>query len=481
MTFLLRHSAVYGLHTMLSRLVAFFLLPLYTRYLTPTDYGVLELIGTTSSIVGVILGFGITHALARFYYDLSDADRPRLVASVYALAASAAAIGTVPCMLASPWLASVVLDGAQYTRHFQIGFATLLVGLVSDIGIAYLRLLYRSTASMIVGIAGMVLTVFVNVLLIVWLDFGVLGVLAGNLVGQLLVGLPLTMVVLSSTGFRPDLLMARNVLVFCAPLLPSALMTLSAAQADRYFLRYFVSIADTGIFGIATKLSNSLQMVITSTFMLTFLPRRFEIADQPNAKSVLARIYDMHVLAVLLPATVIAIFVREILMLLTTPAYYRAGDIVPVLLLQALAVSSKYHFEFGILHSKQTKHYVYINAICGAAHLVLGFVLVRLFGIWGAALAGLSTSCLYGLLLHRTARRFFLIPFDFPRNAKAVAAAAAAVILARLVPDDTLMLAVMLKGIVTIVFGLCVIRLHGISVADVLRLADRRPAPAPIL
>ncbi|HWP99048.1 MAG TPA: oligosaccharide flippase family protein [Vicinamibacterales bacterium] len=476
--FLLRHTAVYGLGMMLSRFVAFLLLPLYTRYLTPTDYGILELIGATSSLVGLILGFGVAHALTRFYYELPEPERPRLVATAYALAAGAATIGALSCMPASPWLAAVVLDGPQYARHFQIGFASLLVGLFSDIGMAYLRLLYRSTAAIAVALASLVLTVSLNVFLIVWLQLGVLGVLTGNLIAQTAVALPLTAAVLSGTGFRPKASIARAVVAYTAPLVPSGLMTMGAAQADRYFLRYFVSIADTGLFGLASKLSGSIHLFVTSTFMLTFMPRRFEIADQPDARRVLARIFDFHFAAFLLPAMLMAMFVREVLLLMTTPAFYPSGNLVPILLLQALAVSSKYHFEFGIMHTKQTKYYVYANAVSGAVHVVLGFILVRTYSIWGAAFAGLASSALYGLLLHLAARRLYYIPFAFGRNALALSIAAAAVGLAWLVPADNLVLDVTLKALLAAGAGLLFLWVYRIQPASLLRMAVPGPSPA---
>ena len=70
--FLLTHSSIYGLGTVVSRLVAFILLPLYTRYLTPTDYGVLETIDISSGIIGIVVTVGIARSLSRFYYEFDD-------------------------------------------------------------------------------------------------------------------------------------------------------------------------------------------------------------------------------------------------------------------------------------------------------------------------------------------------------------------------------------------------------------------------
>lgn len=67
--FLLTHSSIYGLGTIISQAVAFLMLPLYTRYLTPQDYGILELIDTTNMLIGIIVTLGIARGMSRFYYE----------------------------------------------------------------------------------------------------------------------------------------------------------------------------------------------------------------------------------------------------------------------------------------------------------------------------------------------------------------------------------------------------------------------------
>src|SRR6187431_205701 len=74
-----RHSAVYGLGGIVSRVLAVFLLPLYTRYLTPSDLGAVGLVVALSAVVVTILRAGISSAFFRFYFDSTDAAQRRLV------------------------------------------------------------------------------------------------------------------------------------------------------------------------------------------------------------------------------------------------------------------------------------------------------------------------------------------------------------------------------------------------------------------
>src|SRR5262245_4899090 len=76
---LARHSAIYGLGGLVSRFIAILLLPLYTRYLTPADYGAVETLLALLAVFVTILRGGISSAFFRFWFDSDDPDHRRLV------------------------------------------------------------------------------------------------------------------------------------------------------------------------------------------------------------------------------------------------------------------------------------------------------------------------------------------------------------------------------------------------------------------
>jgi len=463
--FLLKHSSIYGLGNLLSKAVAFLLLPLYTRFLTPTDYGVLELIDATSALAGVVIGLGIYGAVTRFYYEIEPGGRGRLISTVYLIAFAMCAVAAVPLAAGAPWFAAHVLDGSKYTRHFLVGFGGLLAGTIVDLGMMRLRLHYQSVLFTVVSLLSMVLAIGLNVLYIVWLREGALGVLTASLIAKLIVGVPITVAVLSKTGIRFDSSMARALLKYGLPLIPSALTTLVAGYADRYFLKRFVSVAETGIFGLSLKISGSVHLLLTMPFVATFLQRRFEIAQTPDGPRTLSRVYDMFFVLLLVPATFAAVFGREVLVVMATPAYYRASDILPILLLEVLALGSRYHVELGILYAKKTQYYMYVNIFGTAVNVLLDLLLIPRFGMWGAACASLSYGLVQVVLLYYLSERYYPIPFAFPRLFKALFLSAGLVVVSRWMVAEHLATALLLKTGAFAFFVLAVGRLYGLRPA----------------
>ena len=127
--FLLSHSAIYGIGAVVSRLVGFVMLPVYTRYLTAADYGILELITITNSVVGILISIGMAYAIIRFYYNYDDIEYRNIVIStsaiLYVISALLAALILFNFL---GYISYLVIGSKEYTGYFKIAFAYLLIG-----------------------------------------------------------------------------------------------------------------------------------------------------------------------------------------------------------------------------------------------------------------------------------------------------------------------------------------------------------------
>jgi O-antigen/teichoic acid export membrane protein len=185
---LARHSAVYGLGGLVSRIVAVFLLPLYTRYLEPADLGAVGVLIALTAVLVTILRGGISSAFFRFYFDSPEPAARRLVlrTSFWFTMASATAGLAAGILLAEPIAAALSLgdDGPTLVR-------AAFVGLWAQMNYEQLTALFRveerSGAFLAASLANIAVTVGATVLLVVVLELGALGVIAGNFTGTLVV------------------------------------------------------------------------------------------------------------------------------------------------------------------------------------------------------------------------------------------------------------------------------------------------------
>src|SRR5918994_1271476 len=196
-----RHSVVYGLGGVVSRILAGFLLPLYTRYLERDDFGAVGLIIALSAVLVTVLRLGISSAFFRFYFDSAEPARRLLVVrtSFWFTMASATAGLAAGVPLAEPIADLLGLDDANLVRA---GFVGIWAQMNYEQLTALFRAEERSTAFVAASLANIAVTVAATILLVVVWEQGALGVIVGNFVGTLVVYLALLAVYREQLGLQ---------------------------------------------------------------------------------------------------------------------------------------------------------------------------------------------------------------------------------------------------------------------------------------
>lgn len=454
LSFLAKHSVIYGFGNMLSRIVAFVMLPIYTRHLTPFDYGVLEIVDTTISMIGLVAGLGIAGAMSRFYYDFEEERRRRqVVSTTVILAAATAAVIVALIMPFSGVLATGLFDNAEFAKFFNVALITLFLGLLIDAVQAYLRILQRSTLYVAISLGNLIISVSLNIYFVVFAGQGVFGILLASLIAKILIGVPLLVVLFIRIGCKVDRMLAVQMYKFSLPLIPTELASTAIGYSDRYFINHFLSTADAGIYGIAQKLGTVVHVLITSPFLLTYLPRRFEIAKQAGARALFSDVFYYHMLILIFASTMLAVFAPQLMVVLTTADYYRAADLIPLIAAGMIILGMKYHFQFGILYEKQTKYMMYSNFAAALVHVVLNFALIRYWGLWGALAASLAAYTCSSCLVLFFANRLYPISYEY-RRLSLLAVVAITVVLASMATQrlDSVLAILGLKVALVLVF-----------------------------
>lgn len=415
--FLLTHSTIYGVGTILSKAVAFLMLPLYTSYLDPSDYGLLELTETTLGMIGMVAGLGITAAMTRFYFDYdSEVDRNRVVSTVYVTTALVAAIVVAATVSLSAPLARVVFGTDSYVQLLYVGTAAMGMGVLLDVFLTYLRIRRRPALYLSFSVANLLLSVSLNVYFLAALHKGVLGILYASLISKVLLAIPSAIALLWRTKLVFDTSMARRMLRYSLPLIPSEIANTVVSYSDRFFINHMVSTFATGIYGLAQKLGGVLHVLVTSPFIMAFLPARFEMAKQENAPRLFGLVFDAYMIVMVTLTLALSVFADPVVRLAAGPEFMEARRYVPAVAAATLLMGLKYHFQFGVLYSKKTQYVLYVNLVSLAIQLIGNFVLIRWLGLWGAIVA-FSCATLANVSLYLwLSQREYRIEYNFGKN-----------------------------------------------------------------
>lgn len=439
MKVILRHSSVFGLSNVLGQVISILLLPLYTRYLTPTDYGALEVLYFVSTIASIVIGMGMTEAMSRFYFDSDKPEDRNRVVSTTILGIGTLYLGICSLLIfASPYAARFLLDSAEYTIHFRVLFLTLGIQFSVAIAAAYLRVIQRSFTLLFMSLAQMVLSIAANIWFIVGLEWGSLGMLTATLLVQTLIGGVAIGLILRKVGFGFNVAIYKDMVKFGLPMIPSNLGSYMMIASDRYFVKEYVSLSSTGLYSLGYKIGAMVHSFLTAPFIQIWFPRRYEHFGKDNSEEIFARIFSYFTAVLTFAALAVSLLARDIVKIMTTEPFWSSYKVVPIVALAHVIHALYYHFTIAITMKKQTKYYAYLNVTVGVLNLGLNLLLIRAYGIWGAALSTLFTYIARSGLVYFYANRLVPITWEAGRFFKVLGSALAVFAVGSLLASDSL-------------------------------------------
>ena len=416
-----RSSVVYALGNALSRIGAFVLLPVYTRFLAVEQYGELELFYVIGAVASGFLSIGIAHATLRFYFEYSEAADRNAVVSTNLLASMAISTAGV---LAVGWfaedIARLLFADAALAPGVWLVLATLVFELSSQVSLAYVRARERAGLFVAVALAKLVLQVAVNTYTLVVLHAGVVGVLAGNLATVVLGWLVLAAFTVRHTGLAFSWAKLVPVLKYGYPFLLTTMVALVAANVDRFLITSLLTLQALGLYALATKFASLLAELVGEPFNQSYGAFRFTIMGRPDAGAIQARIVRYLLIVSCFGALGLVYFIDAVLRVMSAPAYWEAAKLVPPLAIAAVLKVVTYPLQTGILFHKETRHIFHVGVVVAIVNTLGGLALISWLGLYGACLTIVISAMVYMALTNHFAQRYFPVAYETGRLARIV-------------------------------------------------------------
>ena len=428
---LVRHSAIYGLGGIVSRLLAVILLPLYTSYLPPNAYGRVEIVTAATAVLVILLQLGISNAFFRFYFDTKDpVERLVVVRTCFWFTMATATLG----------LAVGLLFARQVGHALQLGNDPTLVragavGLWAQTNYQQLTALFRveerSVAYAIASVANVLITVVAMVLFVAVFTWGATGLIVGNFVGTLAVYLVLLAYRREQLGLQFDHKLLRRMQAFGMPLVPAALALWAINFIDREFVAYYNGRGEVGIYSAAIKVASVITFVMLA-FRTAWPAFAYSIEDDRQAKRTYAFVLTYLLAAASWAALALGALAPWLVSLLTANhSYQRAEKGVAILAFAFAAYAGYTVLAIGSGRARKTQLNWIVTGIGAAVNVGLNFWLIPRYGMVGASI---STAAAYVVLFAEMAvyaQSVYPVPYQWRRLATLVGAAVGLTVLTR--------------------------------------------------
>ena len=420
---LARHSAIYGLGGVISRVVAVFLLPVYTRYLEPSDLGAVGVLIALAAILVTILRGGISSAFFRFYFDSKEPERRRvLLRTSFWFTMASATFGLALGLLLAEPIADALVDGQA--NLVRAAFVGLWAQMNYEQLTALFRVEERSLAFLAASLANIAVTVTATVLLVVVWEQGALGVIAGNFTGTLVVYLALLGYRREQLGLSFDRPLLREMQRFGLPLVPSALALIAINFGDRFFLARLADLTEVGLYEIGVRIASAMVLLLTA-FRTAWPAFAYSLDDEDEARRTYAFVLTYLVLIASWLALTLGLLAPWLVRLLTQPEFYEGADVVAPLAFASALFAGYVVVSIGVGRARRTGMNWAVTGAAALLNVALNLLLVPEYGMQGSAAATVASFALLFALMTWRAQKVFPVDYQWRRVATALAAAVA--------------------------------------------------------
>jgi O-antigen/teichoic acid export membrane protein len=423
-----RDTMLYGVGTVLARAVSFIMLPVYTRYLTPADYGLLQILDLALDVASILISAGATAGIMRFYFKAeTEQERRNVLFTGWITQVALNLVGTALLLLAAPLIWRHALSEAGTVGLVRIAACNFTLGTIMFVPTLMLQADQRPLAYISTTVSKLILQLSLNILFLVGFQWGPRGILLSTLFANLAIGLVMSAILLRRTGISWSGPTFRDLRRFAVPMQFSRAGAFILAYGDRFFLEKLHGLGSVGIYGLAYQFGFLISGTVAGPFMQAWTPQRWQLVNEPPAvrDARMNRGFLFGNLIVITAAVGIALFIRPMIRVMTTPEFHSAAVMVPVILLAYVFQVWNTIVDFGISVSERTKYTSFSTWISVVVVLILYSALIPRYAGMGAAVATLIAVVVrFGFTLH-WAQRLWRIEYRWALHVRMLVAGTA--------------------------------------------------------
>ncbi len=404
---LISNTAILGIGTFSSKLLVFFLMRLYTEYLTTGQYGTADIISQTANLLLPLASAGICDAVFRFTMDKALDQRKVFSTGLFTILA-----GSLLLLLASPLLTLIPALG-QYT--WLIVFY-VVASCLHSLCAQYIRARDMAKQFAGQGLLGTALTIAFNVIFLVGLDMGVIGYVLSVVLSDCLITLFL---VINNALWKdvvlPDKPLVKAMFRFSIPLIPTTVFWWVTNAADRYMVTGILGEAANGLYSAAYK-TPTLLILVSGIFIEAWnfsavTERKGEtMAEDRESREFFGIVFDSFQALIFIAAAALIAFAKIITVILVSNSYYTSWQYIPILV-AATVFSSLVTFMGSVYLVEKKSVLSFITAMIGAVlNILLNALLIGPLGPNGAGIATFASYFVVFIIRAINTRKY--IRFD---------------------------------------------------------------------
>ncbi|OCH18574.1 oligosaccharide flippase family protein [Aliivibrio logei] len=393
MSKLVKNSILYTTLSIFEKSFMFFMLPVYTAYLSPEDLGQYSLVVAINAFLILLYSLSLEHGLGKFYYDYKDDDHKVkiLFSTIYSSVFFASIMFTFLFFVSYDFLFFKFSENEQLYELLKTGLLCIVFFPCYSMFKQMYQVKQDAKKYGLISFSYTLLLVIINVVLIVLFGMKSEGLLYGLLCVNIIFFCYSTISFFKNNGFFYDFKLLLKVLKYSFPLLPHSISSVVTSMSDRILIGFFLTLSSVGLYTISSQVSFIFGVLI-SAFSMAYGPVFFEkIKGEEKGKIELLKIANIGVPIFCFIGVSLSFFSKEIIMVMVSDDYLEAYKYAMILIF-VFVFQSVYIFTAGPLLVSSTKIYALVSILSSVLNVILNILLIPIYYIYGAAIATLISK-----------------------------------------------------------------------------------------
>jgi O-antigen/teichoic acid export membrane protein len=376
-----KETAVYGLSTVVGRLLNFLIVPFYANVLLPAENGIISNIYAYIAFVTVLFTYGMEPAYMRFVSSLEVGNKKQnFSVPFFSLLATSVLFAILIHWNAAALCGWIGVD-RSYFHLIQYSGWILCFDALSIIPFASLRMDQKAKKFASLKVMNISINLVLNLVLILGVGMHAEGVFLANLIASAVTLVIMMGVVFSNFTFQFPRGLYKDILKFGLPYIPAGLAGIAMQVIDRPIVKALTNDATLGIYQINYRLG-IFMMLIVGMFDYAWRPFFLHHAKEPDAKKLFAKVFTYYVLGAMCIFLPVSFFIGDIVRMQVfgkqffPPVYWPGVSIVPWVLLAYVFTGAYTVFVVGVYLEKKTKYLPLVTGAGALLNVIANFILI---------------------------------------------------------------------------------------------------------
>ena len=448
-----KHSFIYGFGGVFIKGIGFFLLPIYTHFLSTRDYGVFEVLELSVSLLGMFLNMGITAALLKYYGTAeTEAEKRKVIGSIFLFTVATSAVILLAGSLSVRSATRFLLGPGVPSTYLLLSFTAFLLTYIANVPYTALRAQEASSTIVTYDSVSTIAFYGLNIYFIVAARLALLGLFLSRLIIN-----SLYTVVLIKKSSRElfggmDWGVLRKVIRFGAPLVFSNLTMFTLNFSDRFFLQRLESLEVVGIYAVGYKFGFMLNYLLIQPFNMMWQARMYIVHQLPDYEKVFSRIFVLYSSLLILAALGMTVLGPELMRLMVDPKYAAGAAVIGIVSLSYVFLGVGYYLQLGMFLASRTGLLGKVSVVAAILNLAANYFFIKYFGMVGAAWATALGFLALAVGSYYYSQRVFPLALPIGRMLRSLGLGMAVYWISRFIPASSLAIALLSKCALILAF-----------------------------